>query len=199
MSATRLPYASCAASGYTGPRTLPRRRPGEVDFGNEAAVSYLDDYRLRWFDRFLKELDTGIDDGPPISIFVMGGGGGKVQEGGVRGIDRRLAHGGHWRDEPEWPIARAADHTLYLGGGGALSADGSDGDTETAFTYDPRDPVPTIGGCLQNPIGVLGFVYGGAFDQRARDDLWLCKDTLPLAARADVLVFRSDPLTEPLE
>ena len=170
-----------------------------MDFGNDAAVSYLDDFRLRWFDRFLKDLDTGIDEGPPLRLFIMGGGGGKVQEGGVRGIDRRLLHGGRWRDEQEWPIERAEDHTLYLGAGGALSTQHPDGEPATSFTYDPRDPVPTIGGCLQNPIGVLGFVYGGAFDQRARADLWLCKDTLPLAARADVLVFRTEPLAEPLE
>ncbi|MCY4088007.1 MAG: CocE/NonD family hydrolase [Actinomycetia bacterium] len=182
-----------------GPAYLAETAAGEVDFGNDAAVGYLDDFRLRWFDRFLKDLDTGIDEGPPLRLFIMGGGGGKVQQGGVRGIDQRLVHGGRWRNEQEWPIERAEDHTLYLGAGGALSAQHPDGEPATSFTYDPRDPVPTIGGCLQNPIGVLGFVYGGAFDQRARADLWLCKDTLPLAARADVLVFRTEPLVERLE
>ena len=183
-----------------GPAYLMETSAGEVDFGADAAVSYLDDFRLRWFDRFLKGLDTGVDEGPPLRLFVMGGGSGRAQEGGVRGIDRRLSHGGSWRDEPDWPIGRAEATTLFLQGDGTLAPSGStETDSATTFTYNPNDPVPTIGGCLQNPIGVLGFVYGGAFDQRGRSDLWLCKDTLPLAARPDVLVFRSDPLEEPLE
>lgn len=182
-----------------GPAYLMETVAGEVSFGNDASISYLDDYRLRWFDRFLKELDTGIDDGDPIDVFVMGGGEGRALEGGVRGIDRQLSHGGFWRSESEWPLSRAEGRPLFLTAEGRLANEAPTGETSSSFVYDPDDPVPTIGGCLQNPIGVTGFVYGGAFDQRGRGDLWLCKDTLPLDARGDVLAFRSEPLEQALE
>ena len=184
-----------------GPAYLMETVAGEVSFGNDASISYLDDYRLRWFDRFLKDMDTGIDEGDPVDVFVMGGGDGSALEGGVRGIDRQLSHGGFWRKEAEWPLPQTEYRSLYLTGDLELSAaiPVTEMVESTTFMYDPSDPVPTIGGCLQNPIGVTGFVYGGAFDQRGRSDLALCKDTLPLDARGDVLAFRSAPLEEPLE
>ena len=182
-----------------GPAYLMETVAGEVSFGNDASISYLDDYRLRWFDRYLKGLETGIDEGEPIDVFVMGGGDGRALEGGVRGIDRQLSHGGFWRREPEWPIVRTEQRALYLTADRKLADAAPAGGGETTYVYDPNDPVPTIGGCLQNPIGVTGFVYGGAFDQRGRKNLWLCKDTLPLDARSDVLAYRSEPLEEPLE
>ena len=39
----------------------------------------------------------------------------------------------------------------------------------------------------------------GAQDQRCRVDEWLCKDTLPLSARPDVLVFQTEPLEADME
>ena len=57
-------------------------------------------------------------------IFVMGGG------DGHRTPDGKLYHGGHWRDEQEWPLARAepttfyalpeGQHGLFVGGGGSV-------------------------------------------------------------------------------
>ena len=75
---------------------------GEVDFGMDAMLDSLNDLRLQWFDHWLKDLDTGATDGPPISLFVMGGGSGR------RNADGRMEHGGQWRDEREWPLAPAA-------------------------------------------------------------------------------------------
>jgi len=49
---------------------------------------------LRWYDHWLKGVDTGIMDEPPIKIFVMG-------------VNR-------WRFENEWPIARTRWTKLYL-------------------------------------------------------------------------------------
>ncbi|MGI9659411.1 MAG: CocE/NonD family hydrolase, partial [Gaiellaceae bacterium] len=51
-----------------GPAYLMETVAGEVSFGNDASVSYLDDYRLRWFDRYRKDRDTGIDEGDPIDV-----------------------------------------------------------------------------------------------------------------------------------
>jgi hypothetical protein len=42
-------------------------------------------------------------------------------------------------------------------------------------------------------------MFQGAADQRCRLDFWLCSDTKPLAARNDVLVFQTPPLTNDIE
>ncbi|PKB65741.1 MAG: hypothetical protein BZY82_07550, partial [SAR202 cluster bacterium Io17-Chloro-G3] len=49
---------------------------GDIDLGPEAAIDYNTE-RLRWFDRWLKGLGSGVDNDSPVSIFVMGGGNGR--------------------------------------------------------------------------------------------------------------------------
>jgi hypothetical protein len=66
------------------------------------------------------------------------------------------------------------------------------------YLFDPADPVPTIGGGTQTSL-LEGFIQGGGFDQRGRSDLWVCRDTRPLADRPDVLIFQTSPLAEPVE
>ena len=60
-----------------------------------------------------------------------------------------------WRDEDEWPIARTRIERLYLRGGGrangatgdgALSATAPNDEPPDHYVYNPRDPVPTVGG-----------------------------------------------------
>jgi putative CocE/NonD family hydrolase len=58
--------------------------------------------------------------------------------------------------------------------------------------------VPTVGGGTQNTDSPY-LPQGGAFDQVCRKDLAACTNTLPLADRPDVLVFRSDPLDAAVE
>jgi len=49
---------------------------GEAEFGPEAALDF-NAFRQRWFDRWLKGIQNGVDRGPPVRIFVMGGGDGR--------------------------------------------------------------------------------------------------------------------------
>jgi uncharacterized protein len=167
---------------------------GETDFGSEAAVS-LTELRLRWFDRFLKEIDRKRASPSPFRLFVMGGGSGR------RTVDDRMCHGGVWRDEQAWPPSRTQFQDLYLHQEGALlSTPPAQRQSSTSYTFDPKDPVPTVGGQTMTATSRRGAViYAGGYDQRGRADLVLCRDTLPLAARQDVLVFRSVPLEEPVE
>jgi putative CocE/NonD family hydrolase len=173
---------------------------GEVDFGNPSAFN-LDDFRLRWFDHYLKGLDTGVADEEPVSIFTLGGGDGR------RTLDGLLRHGGHWREESAWPPPAATTRSLYLTASGGLEAAPSvQAESRITYVFDPENPVPTVGGSIQNPRTLPGLMapgpallHGGAFDQRGREDLAGCRNTLPLASRPDVLVFRTPPLAEPLE
>lgn len=177
------------ALAYMGESTA-----GEIELG-PAAARNLNDFRLRWFDYWLKGVDTGVESEPPIEYFVMGGGDGR------RLRDGRMRHGGRWRRTAAWPPAGTSVTTLYLHEGGALEADPpTEPASSSTYAFDPRDPVPTIGGAVQPPLGEeRTIMYAGGYDQRGRPELPLCQDALPLAARHDVLVFRTPPLANDLE
>jgi uncharacterized protein len=162
---------------------------GEAEFGRDAAID-LDALQLRWFDRWLKGAENGVEREPPVRIFVMGGG------DGHRTGEGRIFVGGHWRDEKEWPLARARATPYYLHAGGVLSTDPPPAGPASHYLFDPRHPVPTVGGNLSSSTGVM---EAGAMDQRCRKDVWLCEDERPLSARNDVLVFQTAPLDRDME
>jgi uncharacterized protein len=153
-------------------------RLGEVDFGPEAYVS-IRDLETRWFDHWLKGIDTGILDGPPISLFVMGE--------------------NVWRGENEWPLSRAVSTDFYLHskgkanslfGDGSLSTDAPTSEPPDHFDYDPMRPVWTVGG--NNSLDSLtpkavDPIVSGPMDQRS------------VERRDDVLVYTTAVLEEDLE
>jgi len=178
---------------------------GEAEFGPDAAIDF-NTFEQRWFDHWLKGIDNGVDRGPPVRIFVMGGGDAhKTPEG-------RIFVGGHWRNENEWPLARAKDTPYYLHDNGVLSPQKPADETPASYAFDPMHPVPTLGGNIsshnappshKNTISRPGdsnnLMEQGAYDQRCRVEIWTCEDTRPLSARNDVLVFQTEPLAEDLE
>jgi hypothetical protein len=79
--------------------------------------------------------------GGPLRLFVMGGGSGRRSGAG------RLVHGGRWRDEHEWPLARTHFTDYYLHGDGSLTTDPPrEASSATTYRFDPARPVPSIGG-----------------------------------------------------
>jgi putative CocE/NonD family hydrolase len=150
----------------------PTRKYGDIDFGEQALV---DAYgaELRWYDSWLKGIDNGIRNEPPVKLFVMG----KNQ----------------WRAENEYPLARAQYRKLYLRsagdanssrGGGLLSWDAPPAESQPdRYRYDPNMPVPSVGGsnCCGAPTP------SGPVDQR------------PVESRHDVLVYTSGNLDEEIE
>ena len=177
-----------------GHETLLESWSGEVDFGVDAILDNLEDLRLKWFDHFLKGMNTDVLDGDPIRAFIMGGGTGR------RNLEGRMEHGGYWRLEGQWPPKGASPQDYFLHVDGSLGTSSPQSDAgPTRYTFDPKNPVPTLGGCVQNPK-MPGVLAGGAFDQRGRPDLFFaCKDDMPLACRSDVLVFQTDPLEHDIE
>src|SRR5262249_12170354 len=158
----------------------------------------------------------GADDGAPVKIFVMGGGSGRKTEAG------KLDHGGVWRDEQEWPLARAVPTTFHLHGDGSLSTDAPPAeDDPRRFTYDPEDPVPTIGGnyCAVGEIPPAGEGMEPMW-MRLLNPALLMRNIMPrcppaqaesgayftsgvpgrrLRDRDDVLVYETEPLAERVE
>jgi putative CocE/NonD family hydrolase len=158
---------------------------GEVEFTKEAAID-LSALRLRWYDCWLKRDKNGVDGDAPVLLYIMGTGDDRRSQTG------RLQHGGSWRAEREWPPARTRFTRLYLNGDGTLSANPPErADSHTTYTFDPKHPVPTVGGNISSNQGLIS---NGGYNQRSRDDTHAALNRLPLSERRDVLVYRSAPL-----
>ncbi|MEO8334082.1 MAG: CocE/NonD family hydrolase [bacterium] len=167
-----------------------RAYAGDVSFGVEATLESFDtDWHLRWFDHYLKGAATGVEKDAPVHIFVMGTG------DGHRDADRRLFHGGYWRDATEWPLPGTTMVPYYFHGDGTLSATKpGEQASSTTYTFDPHHPVPTIGG------GSSARLKDGAYDQREDKRFPPSQPPyLPLRSRADVVVFQTEPLAEDME
>jgi uncharacterized protein len=139
---------------------------GDLDFGIGSSgmfVNYRGDLtaaQLRWFDATLKGNEEALEETPPVQVFVMG--------------ENR------WRGYEEWPVPGSYSERWHLHAGGRLSRQKPERSEPDEYDYDPKTPVPTIGGAiLMAPIH-----RPGARDQRPNEE------------RPDVLVFTSDVLQE---
>ena len=191
----------------------------DVDFGPQSVwgVARYFEEQLRFFDRWLRDEPTGVEDEPRVRIFVMGGGSGRRLPSG------RLDHGGRWRDEREWPLARAVPTTLHLHGDGGLREEpAAAGAPPLEYDFDPEHPVPSIGGLLcqiaelpsgggsdqeamwtrfLNPVLRLRNILApGPAHQRETPEAFGSREPYPLLRdRPDVLAFETGPLPEPVE
>nr|BBH90909.1 X-Pro dipeptidyl-peptidase [Thermosporothrix sp. COM3] len=151
---------------------------GEINYGTAASAMLINmQYDLatiqqRWFDYYLKGIDNGVASEAPVKLFVMGA--------------------NVWRDEQEWPLARAVETRYYLHSDGHANTLKGDGllTTETPadeqpdhYDYDPANPVPTRGGALLMPPEFRP----GPWDQR------------PIESREDVLVYSTPVLEQDVE
>ncbi len=173
---------------------------GETTFGEASTMAArYPDYELRWFDRWLKGID---DEGlycAPTQYFVMGGG------SGTRTAEGLLEHGGEWHTAGVWPPPEAQEEQYFLGIGDRLSREAP---TEAAAcsTYhtDPANPAPSSTGVCYTVArlaagGTRRISTNGAWNQVEGPHLFGCHPPyLPLAARADILVFQTEPLAEDL-
>ena len=187
-SATRLVMGPWSHGGRSSTHA------GAVDFGEQSTLdgNLADDYlamRLAWFDRWLLDRAAAQDEDPPVRYFRMGGGDGGRDDSG------RLRHGGRWCTTGSWPPAGAAWRTFYLDrAGGLFDERPTLHEAFREYRYDPRDPVPTIGGALTSGEPLM---EAGAFDQRVGPRVFTYRTDHPqgpLSGRQDVLVFQTPPL-----
>ena len=164
---------------------------GDLEFGPDGCISY-NDLRLAWFDHTMKGMGTEAAAWAPARLYIMGHGGGRQTR------DGRIDHGGVWRDGPAYPLPEATATPFYLHADRSLSTAAPVArDVEpTRYDFDPRDPVPTIGGGISAGDPLMA---PGGFDQVAHPGLFGCEDRLPLNARDDVLTFQTEPLPEDTE
>jgi len=117
------------------------RKVGDVDFGAEA-MSPVDRMQIRWFDQFLKGVDTGLIQEQPVCLFEMGS--------------------NIWRTFPTLPIPNQKSYFLSTTGlasiredSGTLSTENLALNTTDVLVHDPWRPVPALGGHAAIPAGVF--------------------------------------------
>jgi len=155
------------------------RRIGDVEFGDEAVKFPNTDVLIDWYDYLFKgaqnefATDKSSTTGQPVRIFVMGA--------------------NAYRQESDWPPPEAKPTRYFLHSGGSANSLRGDGglsltapkkETSDKFTYDPANPMPTIGGSL---CCDAEHYEPGPRDQRAAEN------------RDDVLVYSTGPLAEDFE
>ncbi len=161
------PTEHCHMYRLRDPHIVGARNMGRVHFG-------LDDIVYDFFDLHLKGERNGFRERRPrVQYFAMGS--------------------NEWRTAETWPPEGAAKLKLHLASGGRANSLFGDGalvakppaeSNSDTFTYDPMNPVPSLGGnvcCLDDQVET------GSFDQR------------PIESRQDVLVYTSEPLADDLE
>lgn len=118
--AMHLPGAFSAYAGIKAPKKLVIR-----PIVQERPFFEFHEEILRWFDYWLKDIDTGIMDEPPIKLWVRG-----AEE---------------WRYEHEWPLPATKWMKYYLGADNSLKREAAPTTEESpdSFNYQPIMPVIT--------------------------------------------------------
>jgi putative CocE/NonD family hydrolase len=154
------------------------RRIGDVEFGDEAMKFPSTTTILAWYDYLFKGVQNefgteGAAAGKPVHVFVMGE--------------------NKYHQESDWPPPRGKLTRYFLHSAGSANSLRGDGNLSTTapkkevvdkFTYDPANPVPTIGGSL---CCDAEHYEPGPRDQRSAEN------------RNDVLVYSTKPMTEDME
>ena len=150
---------------------------GVLTYANANEVVLRTEQR-RFFDRYMKDADNGIDREPRVRLFVQ------------VPADAGTKADGFWTSGESFPLAATQKVKFYLhsggrantrSGDGVLAAAPPSGRAEDTFVFDPSKPVPSLGGGLCcTPLGP--YFPSGAQDQSN------------LEARDDVLVYTSEPL-----
>lgn len=162
----------------------------ERDYGPKATTSAVDlvGIHLRWFDHWLKAVDNGVDREKPVHIFVMGA--------------------DSWRSEDDWPLPdtqychyylHSQGHANTAAGDGMLSLEPAEQEPEDSYCYDPRNPVPTIGGA--NLLPIEGGFTMMSVTPRTSPYLFQGgpRDQQEIEQREDVLCYTTAPFEQPIE
>ncbi|NOX69090.1 MAG: CocE/NonD family hydrolase [Gammaproteobacteria bacterium] len=145
---------------------------GELNVGNPTFPVY--EQLFSFFDYYLKNGEGDFKDTMPrVQYYTMG--------------KNEWATADSWPPEAAQPVTFYLQSTVYANsvfGDGVLSAQTPTGKEADSFTYDPMNPVPALGGgvCCNADAAL-----GGSYDQRG------------IEARADVLVYTSEPMIADLE
>ena len=176
--------------GPWGHTDVATRTIGDRDFGEAAIVDLQRDY-LRWLDHWLKGIENGIDREPLVSIFAMGS--------------------NRWLKGDVYPLRETRMTKLYLTSGGSANTSRGDGrlsfvlpDVDSPpdhFVYNPDDPTPSpyFYVAPEDLAAEEGDADSAAVKSIERErKKHKAYHAQVDSARADILVYDTAPLDEPL-
>ncbi|KYK22325.1 hypothetical protein AYK25_02685 [Thermoplasmatales archaeon SM1-50] len=143
------------------------RKQGELTYPANSIDNFSQPLFWQMVDEYTMGGSTEYDNWPAVTYYVMGD------------VDDANAPGNEWRTADDWPIPYT-QRAWYFQTDGSLHTTIPSDTHQFTYTYDPSNPVPTLGGgnLLLSP---------GPCDERSVEN------------RSDVLVFTSPVLTHPYE
>lgn len=111
--------------------SINTQKVGTIDYGPDNLLDW-DGYVCRYFDHHLKGVANGLDQDPPVSLFMMGE--------------------NKWRTATDWPLPETKFTKFYLHSGGKANSLNGDGSLDTTtpkdepadkYAYDPQKPTPS--------------------------------------------------------
>ena len=147
-AATRQSQRLVVGPWIHGPDNANQQVVGELDFGPQARY-VIQEERLAWYDYWLKGVENGVLDGPPVRVFLMG--------------DNR------WLDLEEWPPSNIDYQQYFLtsgnddNGGGLRFEPPAMDEHPDSFVDDPDKPIPSL----------LTYPEQGPMDHRAVEERML--------------------------
>ncbi|MCK4342844.1 MAG: CocE/NonD family hydrolase [Phycisphaerae bacterium] len=192
---SKLNYAKMKSHGHPHQKLIlgpwghtaeAHRRVGDRDFGDEAVIDLQTMY-LRWLDHWLKGVDNGIVGEPLVSIFTMGSN--KWLHGDVYPLPETRFE--------QWYL-HSDGHANTSQGDGRLSSipPGADASPD-GYTYDPGDPTPNPE-FYEEPDEEEGEEDAPvkSVEQKKKEREAFHEEVTQ--ARADILVYVTEPLEKPL-
>lgn len=131
------------------------------------AIDFLNECK-RWWDKWLKGIETGVEKDPAVRLYIMDY---------AKPVPHFLERKGRWLAFKDWPSSKIRRKSLYLSGA-VLSERKPRAKTERLSICSPQ----TVGirGQEWCPYGQGRIAAEGATDQREDDGGSLCFDTAPL-------------------
>jgi hypothetical protein len=174
--------------GHTASAT--RSGPRDTDFGSNAIVDLERSY-VRWLDRWLKGIENGIEDEPLVSLFVM--------------------NTNMWLNGDTYPLEGTEFAKVYLVSDGNANTSQGDGRLQMeppedgvapydTYTYDPGDPTPNPSFYI-DPEELKEDEEEESKEEYSveeKREKVLAYHAMVTAERKDVLVYETEPFTEPL-
>ena len=140
---------------------------GELVYPENFRDTFSEDMFWDMVDQYTMDGTNDFDDWPTVTYYVLGD---------VNDVD---APGKEWRYAEDWPLPHT-ETEWYFHDSGVLSTDTPGTYDSVTYSYDPTNPVPTVGGQNLN-------IPAGAYDQTS------------VEGRDDVILFTSPVFGEPYE
>lgn len=153
--------------GPWGHRWRHSGKLGEFALKPEQMVPPINISQRSWLDFHVRKIKNEVETAPPVQYYVMGP------------FDGSPSKGNCWRSSASWPPVGSEYQRFFLSQNAELTAVSIDAKA-TEVLFDPKNPVPTIGGRnLFMPDGP--------------------RDLTELTQRTDVVVFKTDTLKDDVE